>query len=67
VECPVTPTPIAVPGSKAQAAQAPILAMPAIAVLSPVLTERPPGQASIFELGTATTVDVVDLTCARLC
>ncbi len=66
VVCPITPTPIAVPGGKAQAAQAPAIAVVAIALVLPERSEHPLW-TSTFELPGAMSIDVLDLTCARLC
>lgn len=67
VVCPITPTPIAVPGGKAQAAQSPVVAVAIAALPGPVRSERTAWSALSFEVPSASAVDVVDRTCARLC
>ena len=67
VVCPITPTPIAVPGGKALSVQAPIVAFTAVAVTLLLHSERPLGNVSAFEPGGVSTMAIVDLTCARLC
>ena len=67
VVCPITPTPIAVPGAKAQSVQIPVVAVAAMAVVLPFHSERQLLNTVSFEISGVTSVNIVDLTCARLC
>ncbi len=66
VVCPITPTPIAVVGGKAQ------VQMPAVAVVSIVFTtasrlDAPLWTVSSDPVARLSSTDVLDLTCVRLC
>jgi hypothetical protein len=67
VVCPITPTPTAVPGGKALSVQVPVVAMAAIVALAPSNSERPLWNALPYEIPSASSTSIVDLTCARLC
>jgi hypothetical protein len=67
VVCPITPTPTAVPGGKAVSVQVPILALVAVVILLPSNSERPLWNSLPHEVLSASSVNIVDLTCARLC
>ena len=67
VVCPITPTPIAVPGGKALSVQVPAVAMAAMAILLPVNSELALWNALPIERLSASSTSIVDLTCARLC
>ncbi len=66
VVCPITPTPIAVVGGKAQ------VQMPAVAVVSIVFTtasrlDVPLWTVASDPVALLSSTDVLDLTCVRLC
>jgi hypothetical protein len=67
VVCPITPTPLAVPGGKSQTVQVSVTAVAFVAVVLLVRPEHPLWIANSFEASNAVPVDVVNLTCARLC
>ncbi len=66
VVCPMTPTPIAVAGGKAQ------VQMPAVAVASVVFTTSPRLDVPLWTVSSVpvsvpSSTDLLDLTCVRLC
>ena len=67
VVCPITATPTAVPGGKAVSVQVPITALVAVMVLLPSNSEHPLWNSSPHEVLSAGSINIVDLTCARLC
>lgn len=66
VVCPITPTPIAVPGGKVQSVHVATVAVAAIVIVFPFNSERTLWNASSFDIPSGS-ANIVDLTCARLC